>query len=183
MKGWKAVDFCHSLEGLNIIITLCSSETLAAKEELRDPFVPSHSCCVRKGSLAVLGNSSGKCPEEPEGKAQLVCWRAPHTGTERTLVCWTGLIRLQIYAGGNKHEHHTPSTSHQVLCDCVTHLFDFCKVSWCPCTPHPAVPLTPSKRHRSPWCSRRSWCSLYISEQTIPSEISMIPWQQFSDLI
>lgn len=80
--GWderveKVVDFHHSLEVLNIMITLCSSETLAAKEKLRVPFVPSYSCWVKKGTQAVLGNGSegspGKCPGEPEGKAQLVC--------------------------------------------------------------------------------------------------------------
>lgn len=56
---------------------LCSRETLAGcKEELRYPFDPTHSCCVGKGTQAVLGNSAegstGKRSEEPEGKAQFV---------------------------------------------------------------------------------------------------------------
>lgn len=74
----KVVDLLFFFfERLNIIIMLYSSQTLACcKEELRYLFVPSHSCCVVKATLAVLGNgsegSTGKCSEEPEGKAQPV---------------------------------------------------------------------------------------------------------------
>lgn len=136
------MDFFLFLEGLNIIIILCSSEALAGcKEELRYPFVPSHSCCVGKGTLAVLGNgsegSTGKCSEEPEGKAQLVWWRAPRTVAERSAVCWTHFDTIpNACIKGNKHEDHMHFTSHQVLLACVTHLLKFCKVYWCPWSPY-----------------------------------------------
>lgn len=121
---------------------MCSSETLAGcKEELRYPFVPSHSCYVGKGTLAMLGNgsegSTGKCSEEPEGKAQLIWWRAPRTVAGRSAVCWTHFNMIpNAGVKGNKHEDHMHFTSHQVLLACVTHFLNFCKIYWCPWTPH-----------------------------------------------
>lgn len=84
IKAWKDCRFFFFLWDLNIIIMLGSSEILAGCiEELKYPFVSSHSCYVGKGMLVVFGNgsegSTGRCAT---GKS------TPHLvrGTKHT--CW-----------------------------------------------------------------------------------------------
>lgn len=91
-KGWKGCEFLSfsgRFKHYNHVLLLCD---FGCKRTVEESF-----CSIP--FLAVLGHgsegSTGQCPEEPEGKAQSVCWKAPHTHRcGRSPVCWTGLIRL-----------------------------------------------------------------------------------------